>query len=76
MKSPVLSALSLAFAVGILSGCSGSGSDNTPIMSSGLSAAAAEDDQRVPQSDALTTAEAGLVNQANAEPAPPQRSDI
>src|SRR5688572_15717510 len=58
MKSPVLSALSLAFAVGILSGCSGSGSDNTPIMSSGLSAAAAEDDQRVPQSDALTAAEA------------------
>jgi len=73
MKSPVLSALGLALAVGILSGCSGS--DNPPIVSSGPTAAAAED-QRVPQSDALTAAEAGQVNQANAEPAPPQKPDL
>lgn len=75
MKSPVLSALGLALAVGILSGCSGSGSDNPPIVSSGP-AAAAEEDQRVPQSDALTPQEVAQVNQANAEPAPPQKPDM
>lgn len=74
MNSPVLSALGLALAVGILSSCSGSGSDNPPIVSSGPAAAAAED-QRVPQSDALTAAEAGQVNQANAEPNPAQKPD-
>ena len=73
MKSPVLSVLGLAFTVGILSGCSGS--DNPPIVSSGPAAAAAED-QRVPQADALTAAEAGQVNQANAEPDPAQKQDI
>ena len=75
MNSPVLSALGLALAVGILSGCSGSGSDNPPIVSSGPAAAAAED-QRVPQLDALTTAEAGQVNQANAGPEPAQKPDL
>ena len=74
MKSPVLSALGLALAVGILSGCSGSGSDNAPIVSSGPAAAA--EDQRVPQSDALTSAEAAQVNQADAEPAPTQKPDL
>jgi hypothetical protein len=73
MKSPALSALGLALAVGILSGCSGS--DNPPVVSSGPAAAATED-QRVPQSDALTAAEAGLVNQANTEPAPVQKPDF
>lgn len=73
MKSPVLSALGLALAVGTLSGCSGS--DNPPIVSSGPAAAATED-QRVPQSDALTAAEASQVNQANAEPDPAQKPDI
>jgi hypothetical protein len=76
MRSPVLSALGLALAVGIVSGCSGSGSDNTPIVSSGPPAAAADDDQRIPQSDALTDAEVGLVNQANAEPVPAQLPDL
>ena len=75
MKSPVLSALGLALAVGMLSACSGSGSDNAPIVSSGPAATASED-QRVPQSDALTGAEASQVNQANAEPAPAQKPDI
>ena len=73
MKSPVLSVLGLALAACILSGCSGS--DNPPVVSSGPAAAAAED-QRVPQSDALTGAEAGQVNQANAEPEPSQKPDI
>jgi hypothetical protein len=73
MKSPVLSILGLAFTVGMLSGCSGS--DNPPIVSSAPSAVAA-DDQRVSQLDALTGAEAGQVNQANAEPDPAQKPDI
>jgi hypothetical protein len=38
--------------------------------------ATAEEDQRVPQSDALTAAEVSLVNQANAEPAPAQKPDL
>jgi hypothetical protein len=73
MKSPVLSALGFALAVGMLSGCSGS--DNPPILSSGPPAAAAED-QRVPQADALTPQEVAQVNQADAEPAPPQKPDL
>ena len=45
MKSLVYSTLSLAFAVGILSGCSGS--DGVPIVTpSGPTASA--DDQRIP----------------------------
>lgn len=77
MRPLVFSALSFAFAAGLLSGCSGSGSgsDNPPIVSSGPAAAAAED-QRVSQSNALTAAEAGQVNQANAEPDPAQKPDI
>ena len=76
MKSLVLSALSLVLVVGILSGCSGNGSDNPSIVSSGPPTAAAEDDQRVPQSDALTAAEISLVNQANSEPVPAQLPDL
>ena len=74
MKSPVLLALGLALAVGIVSGCNGS--DNPPIVSSAPPAAAAEEDQRAPQSDALTGDEVALVNQANAEPDPTQKPDI
>ena len=73
MKSINLSALGLALAVGILSGCSGS--DNPPIVSSGPAAAAVED-QRIPQSDALTAAEASQATQANTEPAPASKPDI
>ena len=76
MKSFALSALGLALAVGIVSGCSGSGSDNPSIVSSGPPTAAVEDDQRVAQSDTLTAAEVSLVNQANAEPAPAQLPDL
>ena len=78
MKSPVLLALGLALAVGIVSGCSGSGSgsDNPALVSNGPPAAAAEDDRHIPQSDALTDAEVGLVSQANAEPVPAQLPDL
>ena len=76
MKSIVPSVLGLALAVSILPGCSGSGSDNPSIVSGGPPTAAVEDDQRVSQSDALTAAEVGLVNQANAEPAPAQLPDL
>jgi hypothetical protein len=76
MKSPVLLALGLALAVGIVSGCSGSGSDNPALVSNGPPAAAAEDDRHIPQSDALTDAEVGLVSQANAEPVPAPLPDL
>ena len=76
MKSLALSALGLALAVGILPGCSGSGSDTIPIVSSGPSTAEAGEDQRVPQSNALTAAEVSLVNQADAEPSPGQKPDL
>jgi hypothetical protein len=76
MKSLVLSALGLAVAVGILPGCSGSGSDNIPVVSKGPPTAAVEDDQRVLQPDALTAAEISLVNQANSEPVPAQLPDL
>jgi hypothetical protein len=74
MKSPVISALGLALAVGVLSGCSGS--DNQPIVSSAPSPAAAVEDQRFPQSDTLTAVEVSQVDQANAEPSPAQKPDI
>ena len=73
MKSPVLSAVGLALVVGVFSGCSGS--DTAPIVSSGPTAAAT-DDQRVPQSDALTAAETAQINQANAEPVPSPKPDL
>jgi len=76
MKSLLLSALGLALAVGILPGCSGSGGDNPSIVSSGPPTAAVEEDQRVSQSDALTAAEVGLVNQANSDPVPAQLPDL
>ena len=76
MKFLVLSALGFALAVGILPGCSGSGSDTPSIVSSGPPTAAVEDDQRVAQSDTLTAAEVSLMNQANAEPAPAQLPDL
>lgn len=76
MRSPVLSALGLALAVGIVSGCNGSGSDTPSLVSSGPPTAAVEEDQRVSQSDALTAAEVGLVNQANSEPVPAPLPDL
>jgi hypothetical protein len=76
MKFFARSALGLALAVGILPGCSGNGGDTPSIVSSGPPTAAVDDDQRVAQSDALTAAEVGLVNQANSEPAPAPLPDL
>jgi hypothetical protein len=73
MKRTLLFAVSVALAASMLPGCTGS--DSQPIVS-GTPATAAADDQNVPQSDALTSAEAGQVNQANAEPDPLQKPDI
>ncbi len=73
MKTLIYSTLSLAFAVGILSGCSGS--DSVPIVApSGPTASA--DDQRTPQSDALTSDEAALISQAESEPVPAPLPDL
>ncbi len=73
MKSLVYSTLCLALAVGSLSGCSGN--ENVPIITpSGPTASA--DDQRIPQSDALTSDEAALVSQANSEPHPAPKPDL
>lgn len=72
MNRTGLFAASVVLAAGMLSGCSGS--DSAPIVSGGPSTAAA-DDQRTPQSDALTQAEIAQVNQAHAEPAPQPKPD-
>lgn len=74
MNRTALFAVSVALAASMLPGCSGS--DSAPVVSNGPTPAAAADDQRTPQSDALTQAEVAQVNQANAEPAPPQKSDM
>lgn len=73
MKSRIYSSLGFVFAVGFLSGCSGS--DNVPIITpSGPTASA--DDQRTQESDALTSQEAALVNQGNSEPDPAPKADL
>jgi hypothetical protein len=74
MKSHIYSSLGLVFAVGLMSGCSGS--DNVPIIPPSGPTAAVADDQRAPQDDGLTSQEAALVSQGNAEPEPPQKQDI
>ncbi|BFU95373.1 MAG: hypothetical protein NTNFB02_20950 [Nitrospira sp.] len=73
MKPHIYLALSLVFAVGLMSGCGGS--DSAPVVSGGPTAAPT-DDQRTPQSDALTPAEVAQVNQANTEPEPPKKPDM
>jgi hypothetical protein len=73
MKRRIYSSLGFIFAVGLMSGCSGS--DNGPIITPGGPIAAVEE-QRTPESDALTSQEAALVSQADAEPEPPQKPDI
>lgn len=73
MKRSMFWLLGVASAVGLLSGCSGS--DNVPIITpSGPNAAVEE--QRIPQSDALTSEEAALVSQAESEPIPVPLPDL
>lgn len=72
-QSRLLSSLGLVCAVGLLSGCGRS--DNVPIIPPNGPTASA-DDQRTPEADALTSQEAALVSQADAEPEPPQKPDI
>ncbi len=78
MRSVDRLTLSCMFAVGLLSGCSGS--DNVPIIASSGPApggpTAAVEEQRDVQSDELTSQEAALVSQADADPAPPQKPDL
>lgn len=73
MKSPEFFVLSLALAIGLLAGCSGS--DNAPVVMNGPVTAGTED-MRTPQSDNLTAAEMAQVNQANAEPVPTPKPDL
>lgn len=73
MKPPMFWLLGVLCAVGSLSGCSGN--DNVPIITPGGPTASA-DDQRIPQSDALTSDEAALVSQADSEPVPAPLPDL
>jgi hypothetical protein len=59
---------------GLLAGCSGS--DSSPVMTSGPVTAATDDDRRIPQSDNLTASEIAQIDQANAEPVPPAKPDL
>lgn len=73
MKRPMLLPLGIVWAVGLLSGCSGS--DPGPLITPNGPAASAEE-QRTPQSDALTSQEAALVNLGNSEPIPASKPDL
>lgn len=73
MKPPMFWLLDVLCAVGLLFGCSGN--DNVPIITpSGPTAAV--DDQRTPQSDALTSEEAALISQAESEAVPDLLPDL
>jgi len=74
MKRMTFVAVGLTLTVGLLPGCSGS--DGSPMLSSGPTSATASEDQRTPQSDALTQAEVAQVNQANAEPVRQKQPDL
>ena len=73
MKSSIVWPLGVVCAVGLMSGCGGN--DNVPIITPNAPTASA-DDQRTPESDALTSEEATLVSQANSEPDPAPRADL
>ncbi len=73
MKLPMLWPLGAICAAGLLSGCSGN--DNVPVVTPNGPAAAVEE-QRVPQSDVLTSQEAALVSQAESEPVPAPKPDL
>jgi len=65
--------LGVVCAVGLLSGCSGN--DNVPVITPGGPAAAIEE-HRIAQSDALTSEEASLISQADSEPVPAPLPDL
>jgi hypothetical protein len=73
MTSRMLLSLGLVCAVGLMSGCGGN--DNVPIIPPSSPTASA-DDQRTPESDALTSEEATLVSQADSEPDPAPKADL
>jgi hypothetical protein len=74
MKSPIVWPLGIVCAVGLMSGCGGS--DNVPIITPPGAPVAMADDQRTPESDALTSEEATLVSQADSEPDPTPLPDL
>ncbi len=75
MKLLVHSILGFTFTVGLLSGCGGS--DAGPILSpNSPTPTASADDQRTPQSDALSSQEAALVSQGDSEPIPAPKPDL
>jgi hypothetical protein len=74
MKRPTLWPLGVICVVGLMSGCGGN--DNVPIITPPSGPVATADDQRTPESDALTSEEATLVSQANSEPDPAPRADL
>ncbi|HWF61374.1 MAG TPA: hypothetical protein VN666_13830 [Nitrospira sp.] len=83
MRSVTCLALSFMFAVGVLSGCSGS--DGAPIIAPSPAPTAVNrqgpqsaigDDQRETQSDDLTSEEVALVSQADSDPDPAPKQDL
>jgi hypothetical protein len=74
MKPPMFWPLGIISIVGFLSGCGGS--DNVPLTAPPGAPIASADDQREPQSDALTSEEAALISQADAEPDPAPKADL
>jgi hypothetical protein len=73
MKSSIVWPLGAICAIGLMSGCGGN--DNVPIITPNGPTASA-DDQRTPESDALTSEEATLVSQADSEPDPAPKADL
>jgi hypothetical protein len=73
MKSSIVWPLGVVCVVGLMSGCGGN--DNVPIITPNGPTASA-DDQRAPESDALTSEELTLVSQADSEPDPAPRTDL
>jgi hypothetical protein len=73
MTRPMLWPLGVACAVGLLSGCSGN--DNVPVITPSGPTAAVEE-QRMAQSEALTSEEASMISQADSEPVPAPLPDL
>ena len=74
MKPLMYWPLGVVCAVGLLSGCSGN--DNVPPLITPGGPTASLDDQRTPESEALTSDEATLVSQAESDPDPAPLPDL